>query len=199
MEKLSRLIFGLDWTKHLPVTWGDFSLEVSNFEEFDELKRSTNSFLITNENGNAAFLRDKDAVHKDNYLKYASDFFTLRHREQVIGAIICDVMDWSTYYLRYIFIHQDYRSHNLTLKFVQEVEKVLRAYPFDKITCDISPAHLGQMTRMSQAGYITTGNILSERFGANLRLTKFLKEESWNVFNQNFISMFYQRTPKENV
>lgn len=192
-QRMTQIVWGLEWGNFFPLSLGDYELSASSFEEFTELKNSNNSFLITSEKSNESFVKDISSASKEEYLKSVSDFFTIKKDGEVIGVVVCEIRDWATYYLRYIFIAKEHRSHNLTSLFVAEIEKILRLFSVDKIVCDVSPSNLGQVARMSRAGYVYTGSILCERFGANMTLTKFLKDESWMVFNNNFIQMYYEK------
>lgn len=194
---MTEIVWGLDWKNHLPLNLGNYELVQSDFNEFSALKKLPNSFFITAESTNDSFVKDTASVSKEEYLKLVSDFFTIKKDGEVVGVVVCEILDWSTYYLRYITVAKEHRSQNLTSLFVKAVEQTLHLYSVDKITCDVSPSNLRQVSRMSQAGYVYTGNILSERFGANMRLTKFLNDESWKVFNQNFIQLFYTNEQRE--
>lgn len=187
-QRLSLTVWGLDWEKHLPMSLGDYTLEASTFEEFVAIKNRPNSFIISSENSNDQFLKESLNISKEEYLRKFSDFFVIRslQTQEVCGVIVCDVMDWSSYYLRFIYIDPKHRSHNLTIQFVAAVESVLKNYSLDKIVCEVSSGNLPQVARMSQQGYICTGNSLSERFGSLLRLTKFLKSDSLEIFNTQF-------------
>ncbi len=198
-KRLSEIILGLDWRNYLPLSIGQYHLHASTADEFYQLKKSSQSFILTSETSEDSFVKDINSELKDRYLRHACDFFVFKKGTEVVGTAICEVNDWTTYYLRYITINPHHRNNNLTLEFVRVIENVVKEFKIEKITCDVSPANLSQVSRMSQAGYVYTGNVLSERFGANLRLTKFLKDESWKAYNKNFTQIFYTekyRTPQ---
>lgn len=192
VKQLSEIVLGLDWRKHLPISMGDYTLNISTADEFYQLKKSPSTFLVTSENSDDNFIKDINSDLKDRYLRHACDFFIFKKNTEVVGTVICEIQDWTTYYLRYITINPEHRNNNLTLSFVKAIEHILQNYKIEKITCDVSPTNLGQVSRMSQAGYVYTGNVLSERFGANIRLTKFIKDDCWKAYNQNFIQRFYK-------
>ena len=197
VQRMTEIVWGLDWKNHLPENLGVYILSRSNFDEFSQIKNNPDSFLITSDVSNDTFVKDVGSASKEEYLKNISDFFTISKNGVPVGVVVCEIKDWSTYYLRFIFVAKEHRNHQLTSLFVEYVEKVLRQYSVEKISCDVSPSNLGQVARMSQSGYVYTGNILSERFGATMRLTKFLKDDSWLAFNKNFIQMFYSNNQRE--
>lgn len=197
-QNLAQIVWGLNWEEHLPAKLGEYTLEKSDIREFLSLKSHPESFFITSDSSNDSFVKDQEATYKENFLEHVSDFFVIKNDQKVIGVVVCEIRDWSTYYLRYITISKDHRQHNLTKMFLHFVESVLRIYPLDKITCDVSPANLKQISRMSEMGYVYTGNILSERFGASVQLTRFLQEKSWTVYNKNFMQSFYSHQNESN-
>ena len=192
--KASKNILGISWQEILPIVWEDYWLDHSSYDEFVNIRDTPGSFFVTSDNSNDNFLKDKNSYLKEKYLRHFCDFFTIKLGQKIIGVVVCEILDWSSYYLRFITIEKEHRNKNLTLKFVSVVESVMANVGIDKVICDVSPANLGQVGRMSSAGYLCTGSFLSERFGANLRLTRYLSEDSKKKFDENFIQIFYPRT-----
>lgn len=197
LNSLSSRVWGIDWNNHFPLSIGRYTVELSSFEEFLKTKNHPGSFLVTSDNCHDHFIKDKNSQAKANYLNHACEYFAFKMNGVIVGFFMGEVMDWSTYYIRYIIIAKNHRSNNLTTLFFQELEKIMSEYELDKICLDVSSAHVSHVSRMSQIGYVCNGNMLSERFGSIIRLTKYIKEESWTVFNKSFTQMFYPIKQRE--
>lgn len=190
-KKMAEMIWGLDWKKHFPITLGDYQIELGNISDFLTLKNCPDSFLITSETSSDSFIKDIESRPKEAYLASACDFFLFKKNEETVGLFVGEVRDWCSYYIRYMSIEKHHRSQDLSKKLCLILEDILLQHTVDKILIDIAPTNIKQVMRMSQLGYVSTGNLLSERFGACIQLTKFLKDEGWTVFNQNFMQIFY--------
>ncbi len=188
--KISQVIWGIIWEEYFPLKIGDYSIEVSSQKEFNEIKNASESFIVSSENSNDTFIKELSSVAKFKYLEMASDFFKFKYKNEIVGVVVCEAGDWSSYYLRYIYIDKNHRSNKLTIEFVNAIESVLRNYKVDKVICDVSTGNLSQLSRMSDLSFICTGNMLSERFGAMIKMTKFLDEKSLHVFTSHFNQSF---------
>lgn len=200
-SKLSELIWGVNWKNYLPCSLGssDYKLVFTDSKEFFKLKKSELSFLITSEETTDQFLKEINKVEKNNYLENVSDFFIIKKNQVIVGLVICELMDWSTYYLRYIFLDPNHRGQELTKSFVIFIEKILSNFNVDKLVCEISPINSAQIIRMSELGFICTGNTLSERFGTLIKFTKFLKPDPLKVFGQQFTQSYRKKISSEKV
>lgn len=198
---VSQRIWGIDWKKHLPSICNGYSLEVSSYEEFCATRNRPESFLVTSETTNSnSFMKETNPTAKENYLREVSDFFVFKKDGEIVGVAVGDMLDWSTYYARFCFVAHAHRSHGLNNHYAQTLERVCVQYGVEKVCCDVSPANQGQVARMTQIGWMYTGSVLSERFGANLRLTKFLSRECQDVYNRNFTLVYKsEKQPREGM
>lgn len=197
MKRITEVVWGLNWKKHFPVQFGQYTVEISNASEFLALKKCPDSFLITSDNSSDNFIKDINSKTKEAYLNHQCDFFVINKKSETVGLFVCELRDWSSYYIRFMSIEKTHRNHQLSVHFFNFIEGILQEHGVDKMMIDVAPSNIKQVMRMSQLGFINTGNILSERFGACMQLTKFLKEENWNVFNQSFMQIFYSNKERE--
>lgn len=190
-KKNTEVIWGLNWKKHFPIHFGDYSVELSDINEFLALKKCPDSFLVTSDNSHNSFVKDINSKAKEAYLQLNSDFFVFKIDGEVVGLIIGEVRDWSSYYIRFMNVAPAHRKQNLSSAFCSFIEAILASYGVDKVQIDVAPTNMKQVIRMGQLGYVSTGNVLSERFGAYIQMTKFLRDEAYSVFNNSFTLALY--------
>lgn len=184
-------LWGLDWEKNLPVQVGEYSFHLSSYEEFVALKNQEDSFLVTSQNVSTNLLEETALQSKERFLDLHCDIFAFKKGDEVVGVCICNVLDWSAYYVRYLFVAEAHRFHNLNNLFSDFLEKNCFDHGVDKLVCEVSPANTNQVSRLSRIGWTPTGNSLSERFGSNILMTKFVSKAAQKVFNESFTLTFY--------
>jgi len=187
---LTQNLWNLDWKNYLPFQVGEYSFNLSSYEEFCELRSKEGSFLITSENVRTNLLEETSLYSKEKFLENHCDIFSMKKGEEVVGICICNVLDWSSYYVRYLFVAEEHRFHNLNNHFSEFLERTCSKHGVDKLVCEVSPANTKQVSRLSRIGWTPTGSSLSERFGSHILMTKFLNKNAQRVFNENFTLTF---------
>ncbi len=188
----SKNLYGINWMIELPQSLGEYQLEISNLQEFLQLKNQEDSFITTSDTSSDFFFKERENSKKLNYLQQVADFFVIKFNTTPVGVVICEFSDWCTYYLRFIFIDKNHRGKNLTIEFVKVIENCLRKYDVDKICCEVSSGNFDQIARMSYLGFFCSGTRLSERFGSLIYMTKYLKEDQEIIFQRQFNQSFRQ-------
>src|SRR6185503_19487640 len=95
-------------------------------------------------------------------------------------------VDWSTYHIRFCAFLPEYQGRQLLQRFFPTFFRILKQAGVERIETETSPSNLAIMHIMNRFHFNVTGTLMSERWGALVRFTKFLDEESERVFLQQF-------------
>jgi hypothetical protein len=188
--RLSRELWGLDWNRVLPVRLTDdgVSVHVGTFESASRFVTAHYAELF-DEQGDGPFATDMGGAAKARYYALAGDFFELRDDGRMIGLLVCDPRDWSTYYIRSGAVLRSLEGRRLLPAFLARVVfEELKRVGVERVECDTSPANLVMMHTMGRLRFNVTGTCLSERWGACVHFTKFLNDGNERTFLQQFCS-----------
>lgn len=188
-RRLSNSLWGIDWSLRLPhrltddgvvVEWSSFEhslpfVQKHYTEIFDE--RSESSPFVTKVN-----------EAKARYYREVGDFFEFVHAGRTVGLLIGTPVDWSTYYIRSAAALPDYQGRGVVQRFFPVLFDELKRSGVERVEADTSPANMATMHLLTRLRFNVTGTVLTERWGAHVHFTKFLDEESENVFLRQFCS-----------
>jgi hypothetical protein len=195
---LSRALWGLDWNRVLPcqLTEDGVRVEVSSFGKVSRFSSEHYAELFE-EGPGTPFAAQTEGSAKARYFELAGDFFELTHKGVTIGVLVCDPVDWSTYYIRSAAVLRSHEGRRLIPSFVALVLlDELKRVGVERVECDTSPANVVMMHTMNRLRFNVTGTRLSERWGALVRFTKFLNGESERRFLTQFCAgVKYQLRP----
>ena len=196
---LSQLLWDIDWRRRLPVklTDDDILVKASSFEAASVFVAEHYAELFEEE-ADSPFSTRAASPAKTRYYQLAGDFFEFCQQGRTIGLLVCDPLDWSTYYIRSTAVLRDFQGRQLVAAFCKSVlfEELARA-GVERIECHTSPANLAMMHIMSRLRFNTTGTELSERWGALVRFTKFLDARSEQTFLRQFCAGIKYQLRKE--
>jgi len=195
---LSAAIWNLNWAEHLPLTLADDSVTVEHGDFNDVMP-----FIVENA---AAMFEEDPALSpflpgcatdaKAQYYRRCADCFEFKDRGHSVGVMICTPTDWSTYYIRFSATLPAYRGRRLVQRFFPTFFHILKAAGVERVEADTSPSNLAVVHIMNRFKFNITGTLLSERWGALVRFSKFLHEPSEDVFLRQYCTgIRYQARP----
>lgn len=190
---MSKRIWGFDWADHLPWQVDAVSVEVGSFA-LDALPfiESHYSRIFGGADATQRFLSDPMTDAKRRFGD-EMDVLLFRAERMTIGLLIGHPLDWSTYYMRSVAILPEYRDRRLLTRIMEQTCEPLRAAGVERIEGDCSPANLPMMRMLTGLGFLVTAAANSERWGAMVRSTKFLREDAEDVFARQFCGMRVKR------
>jgi hypothetical protein len=193
---LSQRYWNLDWTATCPWRFDDVVVEAAPFAAGIPFMREHYPSIFETHGEQSRFLSSPMTAAKRRFCDEA-DTFVFRSADRTIGLFIGNPSDWSTYYLRSTAILPAYRERRLFTRFVEQLYAPLRAVGVERVEAECSPANTPIMRVLIGQGFFVTSTANSERWGATVRLTKFLADEAAQVFLRQFNCV--TRTKKEVV
>jgi GNAT superfamily N-acetyltransferase len=187
-QQFSEAIWDVDWSAHLPMALSTDGVVV----EYSTIERARAFFaqnlaaIVEEDPASTPFLQNGASDAKTRYLQRFGDCFEFKDGDRTAGFMLCTPVDWSTYYIRLTAILPEYHGKKLPQRFLPKLFEVLKDAGVERIETDTSPSNLAVMHIMNRFRFNVTGTILSERWGALVRFTKFLDEESEGVFLRQF-------------
>jgi ribosomal protein S18 acetylase RimI-like enzyme len=118
-----------------------------------------------------------------------TDIFLFRAEDRTVGLLMGHPTDWSTYYIRTTAFIEEYRARGLMRQFAVGLWDALRDAGAARVETEVLPSNRPTLALLAKEGFIVTSAGVSERWGAMLRLTKFLATEPEEVFRRQFCSM----------
>ena len=191
---LSRLLWDLDWSKHLPIFVAQHGIrfEVSNFDKCRKFLVEHFEKIFPDE-ADSAF-RQLDNLDAKARFYRLSDVFEYIHEERTIGVVIGAPTDWSTYYCRTTAILPEYQSRGLGDAWFELLFGVLGTYGVQRIEGDVAPTNSRMLRLLTRNEFQIMGNLLTDRWGAVTRVTRFLSRERGELFQRQFCPGFVPRT-----
>jgi hypothetical protein len=184
---LSEALWNLRWPEHLPFDLGaGSSVRASSFDRAAPFIRAHYATIFEQDPA-SPFQPDALTPAKSRYYQHCADFFEFTREDQVIGLLVCDPLDWSTYYVRSAAILPEHQGRQLVQRFFTAVLfDTLAAAGVERVEIDVSPTNLMMLHAATRYRFIATGTVLTERWGAHTRFTKFLNTEKQRVFTRQF-------------
>ena len=184
---LSETLWDLRWDEHLPFDLGaGCSVRTSSFERAKPFVLEHYA-AIFEDDPSSPFSSEPSAPSKARYYRHCADFFEFIHAGSVIGLLVADPLDWSTYYVRSAAILPDHHGR-------QAVQRFFTALAFDRlaragvarIDIDVSPSNLAMHHIATRLRFNPSGTLLTDRWGALTRFTKFLGPDEERTFVDTF-------------
>jgi hypothetical protein len=185
---MSKRFWDLDWSRLLPWHFGDVALECGTFEDVLPFIRDNYARIFGREGAEARFLADPMTVAKRRFGE-EMDIFLFRTAGRIVGVLMSHPTDWTSYYMRSVAILPEYREQRLLTRFMERSYEPLRTAGVERIEGECSPTNLPMMRMLVGQGFLVTSTANSERWGATVRVTKFLREEAESVFARQFCAM----------
>jgi hypothetical protein len=192
-RSLSELFWGLDWTRHFPAELaGGVTVHASGYDAARPFI-SEHYRTIFHEDANGAFSTARLNASKANYYRMAGDFFEIKEEKRTIGLVVGTPVDWSTYYIRSAAVLPEFQCRQLAPHVLSVMFVHLAAAGVDRVEADTSPSNLRVVQILTNLRFNVTGTVLSDRWGAQVRFTRFLDAQSEEVFLRQFcMGVVYQ-------
>jgi hypothetical protein len=192
--KLSARFWGLDLAKTLPRVLSRDGVEAVPGELGRVCEFLAEAFPTFSEGELDAAPDPRMVEAKRDYLCRVSDLIELRHEGRTVGAIVGAPEDWSSYYVRILAVSPAYQRPGLTRRFAREcLLEPLAAHGVERVVADTWPTNIAMSRGFTEMHFHVTGHLLSERWGALVRYTKFLDPVREAAFERRFAAALPSR------
>jgi hypothetical protein len=183
----SERILQIDWNAYFPFS-------ISEQDRVEKVSSDIAFDFVAN-NDRAVYERDVWASpfssgpatpEKKRYYEFSGDFFGFYRSGQIYGLFVGTPIDWSSYYFRYVAMQKQMRGLGHYQMFLSHLLNVLRLSGLERVEAHVSPSNLGNLHILNKLHFNVSGMQLSERWGAVVHLTKFLKSPNEDVFLKQF-------------
>ena len=184
---LSLRLWDLDWSRLLPWKLDEgVSAEFGTYEQASPFMQEHYAEIFGGDE--TPFLHEPMTEAKRRFFA-EMDFFLFRDNGKTVGVLMAHPTDWSTYYVRSTAFIEEYRRRGFMRSFLAPFWVALRAAGVARVESEASPANVPVISLQMKEGFVVTSHGTSERWGAVVRLTKFLSPEPAGVFRRQFHSM----------
>jgi hypothetical protein len=191
----SKTLWGIDWASALPrrLTDDDVDLVASRIDAVLPFIAAHYAEIFEQDMERAGFFGEPFDGAKMRYMQSA-DVLEVRQAGQTIGLLIGAPSDWSTYYLRSVAFLRAYQGRQLHARILPWMFGELARAGVRRVEAETSPSNLATVQLLTRMRFNVTGNVLTERWGALLRFTRYLDESAEDVFLDKFCTgIRYQR------
>jgi hypothetical protein len=199
MRSLSETLWDLRWAEHLPFELGaGCSVRLGSFQGALPFVSSNYAAIFEHDSG-SPFRPDALSPAKARYYERCADIFEFVRAGETIGLLVCDPLDWSTYYVRSAAVLPGHQGRQLVQRFFSAFAfELLAQSGVARVDIDISPSNLAMHHIATRLRFNPTGTLLTDRWGALTRFTKFLSTDEERIFVDTFCSgVKYQLRPKQ--
>jgi hypothetical protein len=185
---LSEALWGIRWEELLPqqVT-RDVTVVASSYDQalpFIDANYST----IFEDEGENRFFNSQSPTLRARYYRMAGDFFEFKQEQRTVGLLIGTAVDWSTYYIRSAAALPEVQGSQMIQRFFTPMFAFLKAAGVERIEAETSPTNMAVIHLLSRMRFNPSGTVLTDRWGALLKLTRYLDEGAERVFINQFCS-----------
>lgn len=184
---LSEQLWDIDWERALPHSFDDgFSAVRSSLARSADFIKEHYS-TIFEESADSPF-RTQLSSSKARFYEL-SDFVEFRREGRAVGLVISAPSDWSTYYVRSAALLPSVQGSAVIQRFFTRIIfPILAEAGVERVETDVSPSNTAMVHIVTRLSFNITGSLLTDRWGANTRFTKFLSRQSEGVFLNQFCS-----------
>jgi hypothetical protein len=172
----------------LPWTFEEIQVESARFDKALPFIREHYAAIFGTDVGEQRFLASPMNEAKRRFCN-ESDAFLFRARSRVVGLLLANPVDWSTYYMRSVAVLPEFRERRLLTRFMERSYEPLRKAGVERIEGECSPANTPMMRMLVGQGFLVTSMANSERWGSTVRFTKFLTDDHEAVFLRQFSNL----------
>jgi RimJ/RimL family protein N-acetyltransferase len=187
-RSLSEQLWDLDWASLLPLHLGDDGL-VARYSSFEELKpfiAGNYANIFEEDRQESPFSSARPHPAKARYMELTADFIAFELQGEPIGVLVGMPSDWSTYYIRSAAMVRGHQGRAAPQTFLAALYPFLAKHGVERAELDISPSNIAMMHIATRMRFNPTGTILSDRWGAMIRFSKFLDEDCETTFLRQF-------------
>jgi hypothetical protein len=192
--RMTEALWGIRWEEILPYPIDhDVVVIASSFEESLPFIEA-NYARIFEEEGDTRFSCASNTDPRVRYYRTVGDFFEFKQGDRTVALLIGTAADWSTYYIRSAAALPEVQGKKLIQRFFPEMFAVLKAAGVERIEADTSPSNMATLHLLSRLRFNPTGTVLTDRWGAHIRFTRYLDDAAEQVFLDQFCTgVRYQR------
>lgn len=185
--RFSELLWNLRWCRVLPHGLGNgLVVEASDFERAKPFIAEHYAKIFEETDPASPFSNARLTPAKSRYYERA-DFLEFKDSGRTVGLLVGAPHDWSTYYVRSSALLPEYQGSAIIQRFFTRVVfGFLRSHGVERVEIDVSPSNLAMVHILTRMRFNATGTALTERWGANLRFTKYLEPENERTFLRQF-------------
>lgn len=184
---LSEAVWSFRWNNFLPKDLeGDFSVVRVGWDEASQFVQSRFREIFNAAENCGPFGREKLTPAKERYYQIAGDFFLIQKGSLPVALATGTLLDWSSYYFRNMAILPSYQGFGIYPKFSQFLFEILAALGVERVEGDISPTNQQHLHIINKLGWMQTGMVMTDRWGAFIHITKFLNSETESFFGKTF-------------
>jgi hypothetical protein len=197
---LSQRYWDLEWSRILPWTIDDVTVEAVSFEDALPFIQANYPAIFRTEPGQSRFLADQLTEAKRRFCSEMDVFLYTKKDDATgqritIGLMAGHPSDWSTYYLRSAAFLPEYRDRKVGSRGLEGILRVLAEAGVERCEADCSPANTPMMRAMVSHGFLLTSTSNSERWGHLVRFTKFFREEAADIYLQQYCGSQFANSP----
>jgi hypothetical protein len=190
--RLSELLWGIRWDDVLPIECTEgVTVHAVSYDEAMSFVRAHYKDIFPSVPG-TPFGRIEESPAKERYYRHAADFFEFRKGERRVAILICDPIDWGSYYVRSAAALPHFQGHAAIQRFFPFLFGQLSRVGVERVEAEAAPTNPTSIQHLTRLGFRITGTEMTERWGALVRLVKFLSHDRENVF----VSQFCAVTPQ---
>ncbi len=184
---LSEALWDLDFADHFPleVSTDGVSVGVGTPADVLEFFGEHHSSLFGASEG-SRFWSGDGADAKARYLERVCDIFVFSHEGRSVGVFIGNPIDWSTYYIRMTAFVREYQGKALYARFLSKLFALLSSAGVSRVEAETAPSNLSCVSALVRQRFMASGSVLTERWGALTRFTKYLDSGPESVFLEQF-------------
>ena len=185
---LTETLWGIRWDDILPHrVLSDILVVASSYDQalpFVEANYDT----IFEDDETSRFHQTKSVAQRARYYRKVGDFFEFKQGSRTVGLLIGTAVDWSSYYIRSAAALPEVQGKGMIQRFFHTMFPVLKQAGVERVEAETAPTNLAVIHLLSRMRFNPTGTILSDRWGALLRLTRYLDNDAEQVFLNQFCS-----------
>ena len=199
-QKYTEEVLGFSWENFFPYKFQDipFKVKISNLEIFKTFAQSNFKDIFKQDLKNSPFIWFEESLSKNRYYERSGDFFSFHEEksDHMVGVFVGTLSDWSTYYLRNVAILPEFQGQKIFQCFLEYFVDCLEDAGVDRVEGEISVSNLINIHNLIKLGFFVSGQVLTERWGAMVRLVKYLNMKHEHVFLSQFSHTTSQFTKK---
>jgi ribosomal protein S18 acetylase RimI-like enzyme len=188
-SSLSLALLGVKWQEYFPLTVPETSLKITTcqYAVAEEFLTCNWNRIYRQDSTDRRFLSETAHLSRRRaYYRIAGDFFSFLDGEKCVGIFIGTPIDWSSYYFRNCSILPEYQGLGLYQTLLKHLLSVLKLCGVDRVEGDVAPTNLGHVHILNRLGFVVSGLNLTDRWGSLLHFTRFMNEESSQIFLGQF-------------
>jgi hypothetical protein len=192
--RMTEALWGIRWEEILPHQIArDVAVIASSFEQSLPFIEA-NYARIFEEGEDTRFSRPSNTDPRVRYYRTVGDFFEFKQGDRTVALLIGTAADWSTYYIRSAAALPEVQGRKLIQRFFPEMFAVLKAAGVERVEADTSPSNMATLHLLSRLRFNPTGTVLTDRWGAHIKFTRYLDDAAEQVFLDQFCTgVRYQR------